>query len=323
MRFTSRLLAAQTEVSEQTIVTPLEEILLVVMVFVIMFGLGAGLTPGDFRQALRRPWGLIIGWLTQFGIMPLLAFLLSITFLFQLPKEYAIPVAIGALIMGCVPAGTTSNLFTFFSKGNLALSVIMTTNSTLWAIIMTPLSLYIYLGLLLPDGGLSQQIPPRNIIVTLIILLIPVVLGMLIRKYSSNIGAVLELMGGLVGVFFILFLLSTWVPRNWGLLATTPWQTYVVAIGLGFFGIVIAYLLTRGFKMHPMNARTIALETGIQNGPLGIAIVLLNFSGDPRIGLVLIVPALYSLFIVLISTAVTIWFRRANLIEEQKIPSLL
>jgi BASS family bile acid:Na+ symporter len=75
--------------------------------------------------------------------------------------------------------------------------------------------------------------------------------------------------------------------------------------------------------MHPMNARTIALETGIQNGPLGIAIVLLNFSGDPTIGLVLIVPALYSLFIVLISTAVTIWFRKANLAEEQKIPSLL
>jgi BASS family bile acid:Na+ symporter len=305
------LVAAQAEVREQDVVTPFEEVLLVIMVFVIMFGLGAGLTPRDFRQALKRPWGLIIGWVTQFGIMPLLAF------------EYAIPVAIGALIMGCVPAGTTSNIFTYFSKGNLALSVIMTTNSTLWAIIMTPLSLYIYLGLLLPDGGIAQQIPPRNIIVTLVILLIPVVLGMLIRKYSANIGAVLELLGGLIGVFFILFLLSTWVPRNWGLLSSTPWQTYVVAIGLGLFGIVVAYLLTRGFKMHPMNARTIALETGIQNGPLGIAIVLLNFSGDPRIGLVLIVPALYSLFIVLIATAVTFWFRKANLAEEQKIPSLL
>ena len=323
MRIASRLVAAQAEVSEQDVVTPFEEILLVVMVFVIMFGLGAGLTPRDFRQALRRPWGLIIGWITQFGIMPLLAYFLIITFLFQLPKEYAIPVAIGAMIMGSVPAGTTSNIFTYFSKGNLALSVIMTTNSTLWAILMTPLSLYIYLSLLLPEGGIAQQIPPRNIIVTLIILLIPVVLGMLIRKYSANVGAVLELMGGLIGVFFILFLLSTWVPRNWGLLSSTPWQTYVVAIGLGLFGIIIAYLLTRGFKMHPMNARTIALETGIQNGPLGIAIVLLNFSGDPTIGLVLIVPALYSLFIVLISTAVTIWFRKANLAEEQKIPSLL
>jgi BASS family bile acid:Na+ symporter len=227
------------------------------------------------------------------------------------------------MIMGSVPAGTTSNIFTYFSKGNLALSVIMTTNSTLWAILMTPLALFFYLGLILPEGAAAQQIPPRNIIVTLVILLIPVVLGMLLRKFSANIGAVLELLGGFFGVIFILFLLSTWVPRNWDLLASTPWQTYLVAIGLGLFGITIAYLLTRGFKLHPMNARTIALETGIQNGPLAIAIVLLNFSGDPRIGLVLIVPALYSLFIVLVSTAVTFWFRRANLAEEQKIPSLL
>lgn len=323
MTFTSLMVQAQAQVSEQDVVTPFEEVLLVVMVFVIMFGLGAGLTPRDFRLALRRPWGLVIGWVTQFAIMPLLAYLLVVIFLFQLPREYALPVAIGALIMGSVPAGTTSNIFTYFSKGNLALSVIMTTNSTLWAILMTPLVLYFYLGLISPDGSAASQIPPRNIIVTLVILLIPVILGMLLRRLSANIGAVLELLGGFFGLFFIVFLLSTWVPRNWNLLASTPWQTYVVAIGLGFLGITIAYLLTRGLRLHPMNARTISLETGIQNGPLAIAIVLLNFSGDPTIGLVLIIPALYSLFIVLVSTGVTFWFRRANLAEEQKIPSLL
>lgn len=323
MILSTLMIQAQAQVSEQEVVTPFEEVLLVVMVFVIMFGLGAGLTPRDFRLALRRPWGLIIGWVTQFAIMPLLAYLLVVAFLFQLPKEYALPVAIGALIMGSVPAGTTSNIFTYFSKGNLALSVIMTTNSTLWAILMTPLVLYFYLGLISPDGSAASQIPPRNIIVTLVILLIPVILGMLLRRLSANIGAVLELVGGFFGLFFIVFLLSTWVPRNWALLSSTPWQTYVVAIGLGFLGITIAYLLTRGLRLHPMNARTIALETGIQNGPLALAIVLLNFSGDPTIGLVLIVPALYSLFIVLVSTGVTLWFRRANLAEEQKIPSLL
>ena len=117
--------------------------------------------------------------------------------------------------------------------------------------------------------------------------------------------------------------LATWVPRNWALLTSTPWQTYLVAIGLGLFGIAIAYGLARAIRLHPMNARTIGLETGIQNGPLAIAIVLLSFSGNPDIGLILIVPALYSLFIVIVSTFVTLWFRRANLAEEQKIPSLL
>ena len=311
-----------TTVNEQDVVTPFEQNLLVGLVFVIMFGLGAGLTPRDFRLAVRRPYGLIIGWVTQFGIMPLLAYVLVATVLFQLPREYAAPVALGALLMGCVPAGTTSNIFTYFSKGNLALSVMMTTNSTLWAILMTPLMLAFY-GSLLFEAGSPLQIPITNIVVTLAVLLVPVVLGMLLRRYSANVGAVMELMGGFFGLFFIVFLMATWVPRNWGLLTSTPWQTYVVAIGLGLFGIVIAYVISRAIRLHPMNARTIALEAGIQNGPLAIAIVLLTFADNPDIGLILIVPALYSLFIVIVSTFVTLVFRRANVAEEQKIPSLL
>ncbi|EPR76076.1 Sodium-dependent transporter [Leifsonia rubra CMS 76R] len=322
MNAVTLIVLTETVVNEQEVVTPFEQNLLVGLVFVIMFGLGAGLTPRDFRLAIRRPWGLVIGWLTQFGIMPLLAYVLVITLLFQLPREYAAPVALGALLMGCVPAGTTSNIFTYFSKGNLALSVIMTTNSTLWAILMTPLVLAFYGGLLFTEDS-DLQIPITNIVVTLVILLVPVVLGMLIRRFSANIGAVMELMGGFFGLFFIVFLMATWVPRNWGLLVSTPWQTYVVAIGLGLFGIAIAYLIARAIRLHPMNARTIALETGIQNGPLAIAIVLLTFSGNSDIGLILIVPALYSLFIVIVATFVTFAFRKANLAAEQKIPSLL
>ncbi|GAA2968383.1 hypothetical protein GCM10010459_26950 [Microbacterium schleiferi] len=120
-----------------------------------------------------------------------------------------------------------------------------------------------------------------------------------------------------------MFLMATWVPRNWALLTSTPWQTYTVAIGLGLFGIAVAYAIARAIRLHPANARTIGLETGIQNGPLAIAIVLLTFADSPDIGLTLIVPALYSLFIVIVATFVTIWFRRANTAAEQKIPNLL
>lgn len=316
------VIATQAVVNEQDVVTPFEQNLLVGLVFVIMFGLGAGLTPRDFTLALKRPSGLIIGFITQFGIMPVLAYVLCLVFLFQLAPEYALPVAVGALLMGAVPAGTTSNMFTYFSKGNLALSVMMTTNSTLWAILMTPLALAIFGNLLFSETS-EFQIPITNIVVTLAVLLVPVVLGMLIRRYSANIGAVLELLGGFFGLFFIVFLVLTWVPRNWALLSSTPWQTYVVAIGLGLFGIAIAYGIAKAIRLHPANARTIALETGIQNGPLAIAIILLTFQGSPDIGLILIVPALYSLFIVLIATVVTFVFRRANTAAEQKIPNLL
>lgn len=322
MTVASLLVFAQAAPPEHEVVTRFEQIMLVVLVFIIMFGLGAGLTPRDFASALRRPQGLIIGWVTQFGIMPLLAFLLVVGLILQLPSDYAAPVALGALLMGSVPAGTTSNIFTFFSKGNLALSVMMTTNSTLWALLMTPLALTIYGTWLMPAGS-ELQIPIANILVTLAILLVPVAIAMLIRSHSPNIGAVMELLGGFFGLCFIVFLMVTWVPRNWRLLAETPWQVYVVAICLGLFGITIGYLIARALRLHPMNARTVGLETGIQNGPLAIAIVLLSFRDSPDLGLVLIVPALYSLFIVIVATFVTFYFRRANLAEEQKIPNLL
>jgi predicted Na+-dependent transporter len=95
-------LLVQDPAAEHEVVTRFEQIMLVALVFVIMFGLGAGLTPRDFISALRRPWGLIIGWVTQFGIMPFLAYLLVIGFVMQLPLDYAAPVALGALLMGSV-----------------------------------------------------------------------------------------------------------------------------------------------------------------------------------------------------------------------------
>jgi bile acid transporter len=315
------LAALQDAAPEHQVVTPMERLLLIGLVFFIMFGLGASLTPRDFLSALRRPWGLIIGWLTQFGIMPLVAFLLILTFVLQLPPEIAAPTAVGALLMGSVPAGTTSNIFTYFSKGNLALSVMMTTNSTIWALVMTPLALFIYGTRFMPPGS-ELQIPIGDIVGALGVMLIPVAGAMVIRRYSANVGAFMELMGGLMGVFFIVFLIVTWVPRNWQLLLTTSWQIYVVAIFMGLVGISVAYLIAKTIRLHPMNARTIGLETGIQNGPLAIAIVLLTFEG-PVLDRVIMVPALYSLFIVIVATFVTFYFRRANLAEEQKIPSLL
>jgi BASS family bile acid:Na+ symporter len=146
---------------------------------------------------------------------------------------------------------------------------------------------------------------------------------MLVRRLSSNIGAVLELVGGVFGVIFIPFLIIIWVPRNWQLLLTTEWPTYTVAIAMGIVGMTVAYLFAKLLRLHPMNARTISLETGINNGPLAIAVIVAVYIDSPGLDEILLVPALYSLFIVIISTLVTLVFRRANLAAEQKIPNLL
>lgn len=254
--------------------------------------------------------------------MPLTAFVLVSVVLYQFspPAEVAF-IALGALIMGSVPAGTTSNLFTYFSKGNLALSVTMTVNSTLSAFVMTPLLLVFYSNLIGLDESLN--VPFAELATVIFGLIIPVALGMLVRRLSANAGSVLELVGGVFGLLFIPFLIAIWVPRNWQLLLITEWPTYTVAIGLGIVGITVAYFIAKAIRLHPMNARTISLETGIQNGPLAIAVIVAVYADNPGLDEILLIPALYSLFIVLISTAVTLWFRRANLAAEQKIPNLL
>ncbi|WJY21759.1 bile acid:sodium symporter family protein [Fontisubflavum oceani] len=284
-----------------------EQALLALMIFVIMLGMGASLTPRDFFLALKRPYGLAIGVISQYGFMPFIGFLL-ISFL-TLPEA----IAIGVLIMACMPGGTTSNIFTYFSKGNLALSVLMTVTSTVFGVLLIPVILVVY------SAALDLQIPRENIIATLVLLLVPVAIGMGMRKINANVGAVTEFLGSALALFFILFIMVSWVPRNWQFLVTTTPATYVAAIGLGLFGIAIGYTFARTLRLHPRNARTVALETGIQNGPLAIAIVAFTFSGDQAQSY-MAVPALYSLFIVIVSTLVTLIFRRANTAAEQKMP---
>jgi BASS family bile acid:Na+ symporter len=287
-----------------------EQALLALMIFVIMLGMGASLTPRDFWLALKRPYGLMIGVVSQYGFMPLIGFLL-ITIL-PLPSA----IAVGVLIMACMPGGTTSNIFTYFSKGNLALSVLMTVTSTVTGVILIPVVLLVY------ATALDLEIPRENIIITLILLLVPVAIGMGLRKLNANAGAVTEFMGSVLALFFIAFIAISWVPRNWQFLMTTTPATYIAAIGLGVFGIAIGYGFARALKLHPRNARTVALETGIQNGPLAIAIIAFTFAGDEAQSY-MAVPALYSLFIVIVSTLVTLIFRRANTAAEQKMPDSL
>jgi bile acid transporter len=279
--------------------------LLGVMMMVIMLGMGASLTFKDFAIALRKPLGLAVGLLCQYGIMPALAFVLAKAL--ALPPAYAV----GLILMGCMPGGTTSNIFTYFSKGNLSLSILMTMSSTLVAIVMVPLTLAFY------SSGIegNWQIPRENVIQVLVVLLVPTVLGIALRKWNANAGAVIEMIGGLLGVLVILFLVVSWVPRNFQLLLQTGFPVYTASIGLGLGGFVLGYGLSRLLKQDARRSRTIALETGIQNGPLAVLIVLLSFTGTQQQE-VLLIPVLYSLFIVLSSSAVTVWFRRITTREE-------
>lgn len=280
--------------------TETETRLLGIMMAVIMLGMGASLTFRDFLIAFRKPKGVLVGLACQYGIMPFLGYALAV--LLGLPPA----LAVGLILMGCMPGGTTSNIFTYFSKGALALSIMMTSVSTLAAVVLVPLLIQFYSGL--ADISSEFVIPAANVAQVLVVLLVPTVLGMVLRKANPNVGATVELIGGMLGIFVILFLIVSWVPRNYLLLATTPWPVYFAAIGLGLVGMALGFGLARLLKQDANRSRTISLETGIQNGPLAVLIVTLTFTGEQQ-QQVLLIPVLYSLFIVLTSSAVTVWYR--------------
>lgn len=295
-------------------ISELEKKLLGIMMILIMFGMGSGLTWRDFFRALKRPQGVAVGMLCQFGLMPLIAY--SLGLLLNLSPG----ASLGLLVMGCVPGGTTSNIFTYFSKGDLALSIIMTVASTLIAIVATPALLYFY-GSKIMQGEL--QIPFGDVSLTLFVLLVPVLLGMLIRKWNANVGAVAEFFGGILGVLVILFLVVSWIPRNAILLSITPPQIFISSIALGLCGFLLGFGIAKILKQTNKRAMTICLETGIQNGPLGVAIVLFSFPKELQDD-ILIVPVLYSLFIVISSAAVTYFFRKwMTRLEMQKLKTSL
>jgi len=287
-------------------ITEFETRLLGIMMMVIMLGMGASLTWRDFLIAFRKPKGVLVGLLCQFGIMPLLGFLLA--------KALGLSPAltVGLILMACMPGGTTSNIFTYFSKGVLALSILMTTVCTVTALVMVPLLVAFYSSI----AGLSGEfaIPASNVAQVLAVLLVPTLLGMVLRKINPNTGATVELIGGLMGIAVIVFLVATWVPRNHQLLAETAWPVYFAAVGLGLIGMTLGYAFARLLRQDTNRSRTIALETGIQNGPLAVLIVTLSIAQANQQE-VLLIPVLYSLFIVLSSSIVTLFFRRQAALE--------
>ncbi len=285
--------------------SPLEESLLSIMMVIIMFGMGSSLTFKDFRLAMRHPQAVGVGFASQYMLMPLIAFLLS-RVLNLTPEQ-----TVGLVLIGCMPGGTTSNIFAYFSKSLLSLSIMMTICSTLAGFVMVPLLMEFY------TQGIDDafRIPPDQIARLLFVLLIPTLIGMWLRRKNSNIGAVIELMGGILGAIVILFLVVTWVPRNWRLLVETGWEVYAAVILIGLIGFAFGYLFSRVLRLNPQKARTVSLETGIQNGPLAALIVIMTFADETQ-QLILLIPVMYSLFIVINSTFATIFYRRWTRREE-------
>ncbi|MEX2586175.1 MAG: bile acid:sodium symporter [Balneolaceae bacterium] len=290
----------------------IDQLLLGLMILVIMFGMGASLTVDDFRTVARKPRGVLIGFLSQFGLMPLVAWSLSV--FLQLPPEFAIAL----ILIGCLPGGSTSNMFSYFARSSVALSIAMTTASTLLALLLMPLLLEFYASTFTREISDAMRaagsdtnfvIPTGNIVGSLLLVLIPAGAGMVLRVRSRAWAKTAEDTAGFVAIIVILYLIGTAFFRHGSLFLETPWQVYAASICVGLMGFLFGYWFSRLFRLEPIFQRAISLETGIQNGPVAFAIILLSFS-EPVQSQMLWIAILYSTFIVMTSSGVTLWYRR-------------
>lgn len=279
----------------------LEQALLALLLVVLMMGMGASLTVADFRAVLKNPRGPLIGLASQYGWMPLIAFTLAKAL--ELPNEQAVSL----IVVGCTPGGTTSNLFTYYARADVALSISMTALSTIVAVVVMPLLLVVYAG---SFSDASLKVPYGNITTTLAVMLVPLALGMFIRARSARAAAVLEKVGSLSGIGVLLLLIVSGLVHNGELLARTTPAMYAAAIGLGVIGFGAGYLLAALMRVPQAGRRAIAFETGIQNSPLALGIILASFPAALHERM-LWLPLLYALFVLLTASLLTLWWRRS------------
>ncbi len=282
-------------------ISPLEESLLKVMILVIMFGLGCSLSIQDFKSAVRNPKPVIVGFLSQYLVMPALAF--GMALYFDMKDEWAV----GLIIVACCPSGTTSSLFNYFAKGNLALSISLSSITTATALVAMPLLLAFYSK---PFTSDTLQIDIKSVVLSLAACLVPVAGGMYLHHKSERWAKNMEETGSALGIIVILFLIVSWLPRNFDAMIETDVSILFTCIGLGLGGFLFGYYLSRALKMDRRSCRTVALETGIQNGPLAFAIILLSFPNKELANTILWPALLYSFFIVNTSTLIVFFMRK-------------
>ncbi|XP_018598582.2 ileal sodium/bile acid cotransporter [Scleropages formosus] len=264
-----------------------------VMLGLVMFAMGCNVEVMKLWGHIRRPWGISVGFLCQFGIMPFTAFALSMAFN-VLPVQ-----AVVVIIMGCCPGGSYSNILAYWLDGDMDLSISMTTCSTMLAMGMMPLCLFIYTSAWTSSS--SIQIPYDSIGITLASILIPVTFGMYIKyRWPKTAKKVLKV-GSIMG-----FLLIILIAVVGGILYQSSWDIapsmWIIGVMYPILGSALGFLLAWMVGQPWARCRTIALETGIQNAQLCSTIVQLSFSPED-LELMFSFPLIYSIFQVFYSMA--------------------
>jgi BASS family bile acid:Na+ symporter len=235
----------------------------------VMFGMGLTMDPHDFKVVFTRPKDIIIGSLSQFIIMPLTAFLL--TRAFGLGDE----LAIGVILVGCCPGGTASNVMTYMAKGDLALSVGMTTVSTVLAPVLTPLLTLLYAGARVHVDTLGMFLSIIEVVI------LPIILGFVFKKLFPKQAQSMTTYLPAFSSLMITLIVGIIVSANAQKLLTGGLLIVAVVMLHNICGLSMGYLVGHTLHLPHHKCSAISIEVGMQNSGLASSLATIHFAMYP------------------------------------------
>jgi BASS family bile acid:Na+ symporter len=251
----------------------------------IMFVLGLGLTGTDFSRVIKQPRDFFVGALSQVILLPVIAFIL--VKIWPIAPE----LAIGVMIIAAAPGGVTSNLLTSFAKGDVALSISLTAIISLFSVITIPFIVLTSVELL-GGSNITQDISLFSMSRDMfLIVTVPVILGMLLRKFSSGVALKLEPIAKKVSIaLFVLVLLGAIAAERENVISYFA-QAGPITLILNVVMMIVAYYVAHFLASGTKQKKCITIECGLQNGTIAIFVAISIFGG----GMYVIPAATYSL----------------------------
>ncbi|OEK04224.1 bile acid:sodium symporter family protein [Roseivirga misakiensis] len=275
----------------------LATIVLGASLFIIMLGMGLSLVTDDFKRVLVYPKAVIVGLVSQMILLPLIGF--AIASFFDLRPE----IAVGIMILAACPGGATSNLIAHMSKANTALSVTLTAFSSFITILTIPFIVNFALGEFMDRNEVIRLNVVETIVQVMVITIIPVIIGMTIRKYKTAFALKMEKpVRTASGVVILLVIVGLCVKERENIIPYIQ-EAGLASLVLNIGSMLVGFYLAKMFKLNEKSALSIAIESGIQNGTLGVsvAVVLLNNTEFA------IAPAVYGLLMFFTGGFVIYW----------------
>lgn len=238
---------------------------------IVMFGMGLTLKLSDFREVLRRPKDVFMGFVLQFSVMPLLAYALAR--IFHLPPE----LAVGVILVGTCPGGTSSNVMTYLAKGDVALSVCMTMVSTVFAPFLTPLLTWWLAGKWVAVSFSSMFFSILKVVI------LPIILGLIVHKIFGKKTARFNRILPLISVIAITLIIGAVVGANSHRIITTGFLVGAVVIIHNICGYGFGFLGAKLLGMNSAKRNAVAIEVGMQNSGLAVSLATAHFSAAAAI----------------------------------------